>query len=396
MLEPMGADAVAVLRLDLESGYFEELDRATVPWRGLGTLRFQAQGRRKVGERTFTREQVDELTAASYEEPQRATIEGDPRRWWQVEGYWYVTRADLAPPEVGQLAQERSREELAGWGVTQTEKPPEPPERDHGVPYLSVCSMFLNGARYLAEWIEFHVLVGVERFYLYDHESTDDSRAVLAPYVEEGTVVVYDWPVYPGQTEAFEDCVQRHRHDSRWIAFFDLDEFLYSGTGRPLPEVLRAFEPWPGVLVNRPAFGSAGWETTPPGLVTASYPLRSNISRRNRAGKTVADPLRVRRCPGGHHWEYTEGYAVDERRRPAPTSRTLSPSFSLLRLNHYPVRSREEFGRKLATPRADTGTLREGTTFESVNEGLNDVTDLSAASYAPAIEDALRRRQDDP
>ena len=41
--------------------------------------------------------------------------------------------------------------------------------------------MFHDEASYLREWIEFHRLVGVERFFLYDHESVDDSREVLAP-----------------------------------------------------------------------------------------------------------------------------------------------------------------------------------------------------------------------
>jgi hypothetical protein len=382
-----------LLRIDLESGYFEELDRSSVPWRGLGTLRFQAQGRRRIGEQTFSREEVDRITAASYEAPQRAGIEGDRRHWWAFEGYWYVTHADLGAADVAGLVRERYREELAGWGVPPSPEPPRDPRPERPGPYLSVCSMFLNGAPYLAEWVEFHLLAGVERFFLYDHESTDASREVLAPYVEDDTVVVYDWPVYPGQVEAFEDCVERHRHDSRWIAFFDLDEFLFSGTGRPVPEILRAFEPWPGVLVNRPAFGSAGWETMPSGLVTESYLLRSNLSRRNRAAKTIADPMRVVSCGGGHHWTYAEGYAVDELLRPVATSRSLSVSFSRLRLNHYAVRSREEFDAKLATPRADTGTLREGTTFESINEGLNDVTDLAAAAMAPALKDALRRKQ---
>lgn len=387
------------LRADLESGFFEELDRSSVPWRGLGTFRFQAQARRRIGERVYSRDEVDGLAAAGWDTPQMIEIEGDRRHWWMFEGYWYVTHAGLRPADVAALVRELYEGQLAEWGASPTSAPPPDAARDErrdpGA-YLSVCSMFLNGAPYLAEWIEFHLLAGVERFFLYDHESTDSSRDVLAPYVEEGTVTVYDWPVQPGQAEAFQDCAERHRHDSRWIAFFDLDEFLFSGTGRPLPEVLRGFEPWPGVLVNRPAFGSAGHESQPPGLVTESYPLRSNISRRNRAGKTIADPTRLARCGGGHHWSYTESHAVDERLRPAPLSRSLSVSFSLLRLNHYPVRSRQEFERKLATPRADTGTLRTGTTFESVNQGLNDVTDLAAAACSPALKEALERRHSQP
>ena len=38
-------------------------------------------------------------------------------------------------------------------------------------------------------------------------------------------------------------------------------------------------------------------------------------------------------------------------------------------------------------------TIREGTTFESINEALNDVTDLAAAAWAPALKEALRRKQ---
>ena len=55
-------------------------------------------------------------------------------------------------------------------------------------PYLSIAAIYRNEAPYLREWIEFHKLVGVERFFLYNNESTDDHRAVLAPYVEAGIV----------------------------------------------------------------------------------------------------------------------------------------------------------------------------------------------------------------
>ena len=61
--------------------------------------------------------------------------------------------------------------------------------------YLSACTIYRDAAPYLAEWVEFHRLVGVERFFLYDNGSSDDHRDVLAPYVDEGSVVVHDWPL---------------------------------------------------------------------------------------------------------------------------------------------------------------------------------------------------------
>ena len=45
--------------------------------------------------------------------------------------------------------------------------------------YLSVCAIYKNEARYLAEWLEFHLLAGVEHLFLYNNDSTDDHREVL-------------------------------------------------------------------------------------------------------------------------------------------------------------------------------------------------------------------------
>ena len=47
--------------------------------------------------------------------------------------------------------------------------------------YLAACTIYRDDADYLPEWIEFHRLVGVERFFLYDNGSTDDHLEVLAP-----------------------------------------------------------------------------------------------------------------------------------------------------------------------------------------------------------------------
>ena len=69
-------------------------------------------------------------------------------------------------------------------------------------PYLSICAIYRNEAPYLREWVEFHRLAGVERFFLYDNRSTDEHREVLAPRIEDGTVVVREWPDPRGQIPA--------------------------------------------------------------------------------------------------------------------------------------------------------------------------------------------------
>jgi hypothetical protein len=39
---------------------------------------------------------------------------------------------------------------------------------------LAVAAVFRRETRYLREWLEFHRLVGVERFYLFNHDLEED------------------------------------------------------------------------------------------------------------------------------------------------------------------------------------------------------------------------------
>jgi hypothetical protein len=258
--------------------------------------------------------------------------------------------------------------------------------------------MYLDEATYLREWIEFHRLVGVERFFLYDHESTDSSREVLAPYLEDGTVVLHHWPLYPGQIEAYNDCIERHRDDSRWIAFVDIDEFLFSPTGDPLPDLLAGYEEHPGVIASWAMFGTSDHRTRPPGLVIENFLRRKEYPPgATEHVKSIVDPVRTERCPSGHWFAYRDGgFAVDEEHRPhtePPLSMFGPVSFSRLRVNHYCRRSEEEYQRKLSRPRADTGELREDDepTRERRERKLNAVYDDTITMYVPALRERIAR-----
>ena len=52
--------------------------------------------------------------------------------------------------------------------------------------YISICCMYKNEALYLAEWIEYHRIIGVDHFYLYDNLSDDYHEAILEPYIRAG------------------------------------------------------------------------------------------------------------------------------------------------------------------------------------------------------------------
>src|SRR4051812_43400023 len=60
---------------------------------------------------------------------------------------------------------------------------------------LVACAIFQNETFFLREWIEYHRIVGVEHFYLYNNLSTDNYLEILQPYIAEGIVELFDWPV---------------------------------------------------------------------------------------------------------------------------------------------------------------------------------------------------------
>ena len=267
--------------------------------------------------------------------------------------------------------------------------------------YLSICAIYRDEGPYLREWVEFHRLVGVERFFLYNNRSADEHREVLAPLIEDGTVAVKDWPQPGSQWAAYDDCLEQHREDSRWIAFVDLDEFLFSPTGTPVAEILRDYEQWPGIGVNRLRFGTSGHRVRPSGLVIGNYTQRAR--RGPYLVKSIVDPRRTARCLTVHVFEYTDGIARDENgkplvhrgdsgdMRPELAAFTDPVTVSRLCINHYVTRSEEEFRRKVARPKGDPPDRPAfEVPVERVLRNFNRERDESIQQYLPALRRAMQ------
>jgi len=261
---------------------------------------------------------------------------------------------------------------------------------------LAVCAIFRDEARYLAEWVTFHRLQGVERFYLYDNLSTDDWRSALGREIAAGIVEVRHWPDVPGQASAYEDCLRHHRTDARWIAFIDVDEFLFSPTGKPLPEVLRGFDTHPGVVVNWRVYGTNGWEHPPDGLVIDNYPLRAPDDHpANRLVKSIVYPRRtLAPTPWGmgSHLFFHHGNPVGEDMLPLLRHAREPATADLLRINHYYAKSDEEFRRKEARPNPIDHSVGGWWTAAGYPPPQAAIDDDSILQFRPELVKALATR----
>ncbi len=123
---------------------------------------------------------------------------------------------------------------------------------------LSICAIFKNEARYLKEWIEYHKIVGIEHFYLYNNNSSDNYEEILKPYINEGVVTLIQFPGNQIQMEAYRDCLSNRQNESHWIALIDIDEFIVPKFEDTLREFIKGFKNRPVVKLNWNVFGTSG------------------------------------------------------------------------------------------------------------------------------------------
>jgi hypothetical protein len=207
---------------------------------------------------------------------------------------------------------------------------------------LAVAAIFKDEAPFLDDWLTFHSGIGVSHFYLYNNFSTDQFRDVLQPWIARRRVTLHDWPVSAGQMSAYRHCVRHKAGDVRWIAFIDIDEFLFSPRQLDIRPILREYSDLPGILVHSPYFGSSGHRERPASLIFDAYTRRAPLNL--VSCKTIANPRLVYAMRNAHQFKYLRGEALDTSRN--RVDRSSTPVLDVLRLNHYWSRSLQDLQNK--------------------------------------------------
>lgn len=264
------------------------------------------------------------------------------------------------------------------YGVIKALKLKRQLKHDHTQPKirLAVCAIAKNEGPYFKEWLDWHISQGVEKFYIYDNESTDCTREVLAPYIESGVVEYIYYPGYRRQIAAYDDCIDRHRFDTRWLAFIDLDEFIVPLRDKSITDFLAGFEDSPVVEINWLIYGSGGAEKKSPAPVMERFRHHSLPSHRlNRHVKSIVNPRRVFTMTGCHEAARIDGVAADSHGDPITRNfREREPQQDVIRINHYAVRSKEEFIEKQNRGRA-SGSQRTISMDYFNRYDLNDIAE---------------------
>ena len=232
---------------------------------------------------------------------------------------------------------------------------------------IAIAAIVKNEAHNLPEWIEFHLMVGVSHIILYDNGSTDNTVEVLAPYLRDQLVTIVPWANFSAnlnpQSVAYNHALANFGPDFAWMAFIDLDEFLFPTKAASLGEAMKAISHLPGVSLPWICFGPSGHEAKPQGLTIKNFVERVAFPPRSDQytlikHKAIVNPREIVGANWPHLFHTREDGPIlindrGQKFHPRRAKDLRYVTADHLRLHHYFTRSIEDMRRKLNKGRVD-------------------------------------------
>ena len=274
-------------------------------------------------------------------------------------------------------------------------------------PYnLSIVTIMKGEAPYVKEWLDYHLLAGVDHFFIYDNESPDNLKEILQPYIDAGVVTYIFYPGKCRQMESYIDAAKKFRFLSRYIAWIDADEFIFPKSKSTIVEVVdEIFSTYPnasGLAVNIHNYGSNGQDTADytKGVLERFTRRASNDwtppvswapSEKGGSAQvsSIVNPRRVKLFTHPHAPNYFDTcFAINENGNVVHGFSSFPVSTEKIVMNHYTVKSKEEYAKKVQRGNADWEDNRYSMKNFS-HDKFNNEFDDSILKYRDARQSAL-------
>jgi len=242
---------------------------------------------------------------------------------------------------------------------------------------LAIAAIFRNEKEYVLEWLAWHRSQGIQHFIIYDNDSDDGTTELLQQLDSAGLINFHsiarqDKVQYVAYNQLFN--IYKKKFDL--IAVIDADEFIMPmGVNLVSEEIHLLFKDSKvgGLAINWRIFGSNKHQSKPDGPVLNHYTMAANDQRvLNHFIKSVYRTKAVSQIfvhmgavKPGYRYINTEGDDVvfsTEKTLPTPTEQNKRTGVSQiisrgnLRINHYAVKSAEEFINKKSNKGRSSGS----------------------------------------
>jgi len=278
---------------------------------------------------------------------------------------------------------------------------------------LVLVTSLKNEGPYVIEWLAFHKSVGFDHVVIFENDSDDFTDLILKRLDAMGEISFV-------KNYGFDDNPQSHSYKifrgmeayktADWVFCIDGDEFFVPKQHDSVTDFLADRPDADAIAVNWLNFGSAGQETWADEMVTRRFRRCAPfVHQANRFFKSFHRPCDLFKSFGMHRpWPkapiasfvYPDGTTVDhadQMGRPAAVSDALAQRHLVCSLNHYSVKSLQEFdlkkrrgrGAKPGLPYGKGDKFRKGDTNTEANHDIDRFLDRTAALMAVYLSDPV-------
>ena len=273
---------------------------------------------------------------------------------------------------------------------------------------LAIISIVQNQADYLEDWIKFHYIAGVKDFYFYIDKCSDNTVEVIkntSRKINNINVTIIPWEILsslPGANNIIEKQSLSYTHSIKnfgkyfeWFTFIDTDEYLVPMQKKTIVDAISHLNAYSNISLQYTMFGSNGHKTKPNVSDIFAYTKKADVKLVKSIGhlntKCIIKPSLVNQV-SIHKYSTTDlgRFTVNDVGIKV-TNKVLNrtnPKFysnANLQLNHYYIRSDEEYQAKIDWKRNFVSTWRKSNekTYKEIQYAINKscVEDFSVKNF---------------
>ncbi|MCA2458817.1 MULTISPECIES: glycosyltransferase family 2 protein [Vibrio] len=260
---------------------------------------------------------------------------------------------------------------------------------------LGIAAIFKNEFEFIIEWVCYHRLLGVDKFYIADNVSDDGSSELLQILDYLGYIKRIHFPRVnniPPQAPAYNFILKEYGNEVDLLAFIDADEFIVCDGLINENKIINDFyrnETLSAMGINWKIYGSSNKKLPSLGLVTKDFVYRSEKTDLNcNHIKSLIKPNKVSQvfihdCLLSTGVYCNTSLEVDIFPDGASNyPKTNQVSYDNLHINHYVIKSRiDQFVKKMNKgSAAGSAKRKKGVAYFQAHD-KNDVYDPFSSDF---------------
>ena len=221
---------------------------------------------------------------------------------------------------------------------------------------ILICTVAKQENRYIKEFVNHYKKMKIKKIIIYDNNDIkgENFQDILKEDIQINFVEIINYRgIERPQKKALNDCYKKNNKNFNWIAFFDVDEFLYIVNYTNINDflVLPKFKKCQSILINWKYYGDNNKLYYEPKPLIERFTKPFYFTNKNKpkhyfcAAKTIVrGGLNIKWGLLPHYIKNTINCKADGK---IINNYFSPPQFSLAYINHYITKSTEEFAERL-------------------------------------------------